>query len=238
MSLSNVATASIPKYETTLPSDSTVRIEYRPFLVKEEKALLIAAESKSEIDMYRAMREVVTAATYGKLDPETSPLIDIEYLFLQIRARSVGETAKPGFKCPKCSATNSISIDISELKPKRNSNHKKEVKIGENLVVRLRYPIFSDIQKLQDIKSESEKAFRLISICVEKIFTKDQTYNAKDLNDGELLDFIDALLPNQFKMLTEFFETAPTVEHQMDFTCEKCGHQEHIVLRGIQNFFA
>jgi len=237
MSLKISPLASVPKYETSLPSDSKIKIEYRPFLVKEEKILLIAAESKNEAEMYRAMRDVVESSTFGKVDVETCPMIDIEYLFLKIRARSVGETATPGFKCPKCSVTTPLSIDINSLEPQRNPKHKKDIKIANDMVVQMRYPMFSDIQSIQNCKTDSEKIFKLIGICIDKIFTKEQTYNSKELTEEELSDFVDSLLPNQFKQLAEFFETSPSIEYKGPFKCPKCGHEETIELRGVQSFF-
>lgn len=227
--------ATTPSYELILPS-SGKKIEYRPFLVKEEKLLLIASESKNEKEIYRAMQDVVSACTFGKLVMTDAPMMDVEYLFTKIRSKSIGETAKPRIKCSKCEASNEVIVDLSAIEPTFNPDHKNKIEITKDVILEMRYPRFSDIEKIQDVKSEAQRLFRLMALCVEKIFTPKETFVTKDLEDGEVVDFIDNLTQSQFKQMSEFFETMPSLKTDVPYKC-KCGNDSVITLRGAQDFF-
>ena len=226
-----------PSYELTLPSNQ-MRIEYRPFLVREEKILLIASESKNEKEILRAMQDVVAACTFGKLDVSTAAMVDIEYLFLKIRSKSVGETAKPSVKCKKCGKVNSIEIAIDSIEPVSKDIHNKSIEISKNVIIEMRYPRITDIEKVQGVKSDAEKLLNVIAICIEKIHTTDNTFVAKDLDGKEILEFIDNLTQSQFKMLSKFFETMPQITKDVNYTCKHCGSEETVHLRGVQDFFS
>lgn len=227
--------AATPSYEITLPSTGK-KIEYRPFLVKEEKILLIASESKNESEIRRAMHDVVSACTFGKLDMENCPMIDIEYLFLKIRAKSVGETAKPLVKCPKCGKSNEMSVDISNIEPTKNPNHKAKIQINKDIIVEMRYPQYSDIEEMNKKTNDAEKMFRLLGLCIEKVYTPTGTFVGKDLTEEDVTEFMDRLTQSQFKGLSEFFETMPQIEKKIQYACP-CGNNDEITLRGMQDFF-
>lgn len=228
--------STTPTYETVLPT-SKQRVSYRPFLVKEEKILLIASESKNEKEISRAMNDVVSACTFGKVNMQESSIIDIEYLFLQIRSKSVGETTKPMVKCKKCNTTNEVQIDLTKIQPIVNPNHNSKIQLTDSVIVEMRYPKFSDIEKLQDAKTETQKIFLLMSLCIEKIYTKSGTFNSNDLEQNDVVDFIDNLTQLQFKKMTEFFESMPQMKYDVDYSCNKCGNQETLTLKGAQDFF-
>jgi hypothetical protein len=183
------------------------------------------------------MNDVVSACTFGKVNMQDSSIIDIEYLFLQIRSKSVGETTKPMVKCKKCEATNEIQIDLTKIHPVTNSNHNSKIQLTDSVIVEMRYPKFSDIEKLQDANTETQKLFTLMSLCIDKIHTKKGTFNSIDLEESEIIDFIDNLTQNQFRKMTEFFETMPQMKYDVDYSCGKCGNRETLSLKGAQDFF-
>jgi len=226
-----------PSYELTLPSNGN-KIEYRPFLVKEEKVLLIASESKNEKEILRAVQDVVSACTFGKIDMSSAPMVDIEYLFLKIRSKSIGESAKPTLKCKKCSKLNTIEIKIDDIDPASDKTHNKKVEISKGVIIELRYPKFSDIEVIQKIESDTEKLVNMMALCIDKIHTTENTFNTKELSLKEVVDFIDNLTQLQFKTLSKFFETMPQISKHIDYTCKHCGSEESIHLRGIQDFFS
>jgi hypothetical protein len=233
--ISDLLTAT-QTYELTLPSNGK-KIEYRPFLVKEEKVLLLASESKNEKEMYRAMQNVVSACTFTKVDMSDSPMIDIEYLFIKIRSRSVGETAKPTIKCSKCSEPNEMIVDLAGLEPTINPNHKSKIEISKDVILDMRYPKFSDIEKIQGVESESQRIFALMSVCIEKIYSPRGTIVTKDLDNSEVIEFLDNLTQAQFTKISEFFETMPQLKKEIEYKCKKCNNNETITLRGAQDFF-
>ena len=232
------ALLSTPKYELKLPSNGK-RVEYRPFLVKEEKALLIASESKSEKDMYLAMRDVVAACTFNKIEVENLPLIDVEYLFLKIRARSVGETATPRVACPNCNTFHDVSVNLNEIEAVRGEGHAQKINLSPSLIVEMRYPRYSDIEQISEAKdiSEMERAFETLAICVEKVHTPNETFVTAELSKDEVLEFIGNLTQSQFKKLMDFFETSPRLEKTVDYKCKKCNESHTITLRSIKDFF-
>jgi hypothetical protein len=227
--------AATPTHELILPSNGK-KIIYRPFLVREEKILLIASESKNEKEMFRAMQDVVNACTFGKMAMSESPMMDIEYLFVKIRSKSVGETAKPMIKCSKCGVTNEVVVDLSLVEPTRNSNHKSTVEITKEVILDMRYPQFSDIEKIQETESEAQRLFRLMALCIDKIHTPKGTFTTKDLEETEVGEFLDNLTQSQFKELSGFFETMPQLRKEVEYKC-KCGNVDPVTLRGAQDFF-
>jgi hypothetical protein len=236
MSTLSSVIATTPTYELTLPSNGK-KIEFRPFLVKEEKILLIASESKNEKEMYRAMQDVVSSCTFGKVDMSESPMIDVEYLFTKIRSKSVGETAKPMIKCSKCQTMNEIVVNLEGIKATKDPSHKTKIDITKDVILEMRYPRFSDIEKIQATESETERLFLLMALCVDKIFTPNGTFVTKDLNTSEVIEFIEKLTQSQFKSISNFFETMPQLKEDIKYTCKKCNSDETITLKGAQDFF-
>lgn len=229
--------ADTPTFELILPSNGK-KVEYRPFLVKEEKILLVASESKNDKEIYRAMQDVVRACTFGKLDINDSAMVDIEYLFIKIRAKSVGETAKPQLKCSKCQVLNEISINIDALEPKRDPKHITKIDlVKDKVVVEMRHPRFSDIERMQGIESQTERMFMLMALCIEKIHTPETTFVTKELDINEVVDFLEKLTQNQFKTISTFFETMPQLTEEVNYKCKACAAEETVVLKGAQDFF-
>lgn len=233
MSLSNVL-ASLPKHEVTLPA-SGMRVEYRPFLVKEEKILLMAAETKDENTINNAVRDVVLACTGGKVDTKILPIVDMEYMFLQLRSRSIGETTKPGLKCGKCEKVNEVTINLAEVKPITNKEHKNLIPLIGNISVQMRYPTIDNIDQMPDT-SDIEKTFVLLTKCIDRVFVGDTVYVSDEVGSEEVMNFVDQLTQEQFSKLVEFFNTMPRIEKEVSFKCS-CGHENKMTLKGISSFF-
>ena len=231
-----ISSLAIQKYELSLPT-SKRKIEYRSFLVKEEKILMLASESKNEADMLRAIKDVVAACTFGTVDVEKIPVVDLEYLFLKIRSRSVGETASPAIKCAKCSRATETKIDLSKIEPVHNEDHKSKIALNEHVILEMRYPMFNDIQRIEREKNELDKALILLTVCIDKIHTKAETFNTKELEQSEIEEFVTNFSQEQLKKAMRFIETMPKLFTDIDFTCSHCKHQERLRLEGIRDFF-
>lgn len=232
------AILSTPKFDLKLPT-SGKRVEYRPFLVKEEKTLLIASESKSERDMYMAMRDIIAACTFNKIDVEKMPIVDLEYVFLKIRSKSVGETAKPLMPCKECKTKNEIVVNLNEVEPVQDAGHTSKIDIGNSIIVEMRYPTYEDVHVVgvAEANSDIEQAFGMISVCIDKIHTPNETFNVSDLEQSEINDFVGNLTQNQFGKLTDFFKTMPHLHAEVPYKCSKCNHEESVQLRSLRDFF-
>lgn len=219
-----------------LPSTKK-RVEYRPFLVKEEKILMLASESKNESDMFRAMKEVISACTFGVVDVENTPLIDVEYLFLKIRSRSVGETASPALKCVKCARVTEVKVDLSKIEPTYSEDHKTKIVVSDSIILEMRYPRFNDVQTVEKYTSQYDKAISLLALCIDKVHTKEQTFNSSDLEYSDMEEFVMNFNQDQLKKAMRFIETMPKLSSTVDFECSHCHHKESVVMEGIRDFF-
>lgn len=234
MSLSGII-ASVPKHSTTLPM-SGKKVEYRPFVVKEEKVLLMAAETKNEDSIHSAIREVVLACTGGKVDVSKIPLLDMEYLFLQLRSHSVGETSKPSVKCAKCEVPNECEVNLKEIAPQVDPAHKKVIPIISDISVVMKYPTIEDVRSVED-GNEVERTFSLLVKCIDKVVQGETTYNTSEMDESEVRDFVEQMTQDQFRRLFGFLETMPKLEKRVEFTCKGCKERNDQVVRGIANFF-
>lgn len=232
-----------PTYELTLPSTKKV-IKYRPFLVKEEKLLLLAMESKDPKQIQRTSKEVIKNCTFGEIDIDSFPSFDIEYILLQLRVRSVGEKVSTKLKCEKCNESNPIEIDLESINVSSNSNHSNTIKLTEKMGVIMRYPMMgneelfaSDVSETSNAIKNAEMSMKLIASCIEVIFDGDKTYQAKNFKKEELVEFIENLSQGMFQKLIGFFQDMPALRHKVEYKCEKCSHENSITLRGIQDFF-
>jgi hypothetical protein len=235
MSLSGIL-ASVPKHQTTLPV-SGKKVEYRPFVVKEEKILLMAAESKDEKTVNTAVREVVLACTGGTVDVFKIPITDMEYLFLQLRSHSVGETSKPNIKCSNCSLPTECEINLKEIKPKTNKNHVKKIHLTNDIHVIMKYPCLDDIKDI-NTSSDVEKAITLLVKSIDKVVNGETIYNASEMGVEEVRAFVDEMTQEQFKKVFSFIETMPILEETVKFKCKSCGNDNEVVLKGITSFFS
>jgi hypothetical protein len=225
-----------PTYELELPSTGE-KIKYRPFLIKEQKLLLIAQESGEDSQLMDAMIELVLSCTFGKIDANKYPIFDVEYLFLQIRARSVGETVDLNLICPDDGETQvPVTINLQELSVAVKEEHSNIAKLNDKISIHFRYPILSDMKGLQGQASEMETMFHVINNCVNEIHDGDEIYRRIDMSESEINEFIDSLSAGQFEKITEFFQTTPKLRHVIKVTNPKTKVKGEVVLEGLTDF--
>lgn len=236
MSLSSLV-STLPKHQITLPITGT-KVEYRPFIVKEEKILLMAAESKDDKTMNAAIKSVVEACTDGKVDIAKLPTTDVEYLFLQLRSNSIGETVKPMVKCEKCETPNEVTINLKEITPVMNPEHHKKIHLIGDIHVIMRHPTMHDMEKVESKGTDIDRALFLIVKCIDKVINGETIYNASEMDTEEVKAFIENLTQNQFNKLLKFVETMPSMQASVKFSCKKCSHENDMVLKGMSSFFS
>ena len=245
-------TITVPKYSLKLPS-SGKEVKYRPFLVKEEKILLIAMESEDEKQILDATTTVIKNCVFGDIDIDTMPLFDIEYIFLWLRAKAKGELIELKYTCPDCEKNIDVSFNVENVKLKKVKDHANKIELTESLGVVLKYPnmiIQSKLDQFTD-KSNVEKIFKTIQYCIDYIYDAEATYPAKDHTEKELIDFLESLTDPQFQKIAKFFEDIPSLNHKVHLECKSkikgddkkkektkvCGYKEDIVLEGLASFF-
>jgi len=229
-----------PRYECTLASQDT-QVQYRPFLVKEEKILLVAMESKDNNEIINATKQVIQACTYDKLDVDKLPMFDIEYLLLQIRSKSVGEISKFKIVCPDDKQTVAdVELDLSKVEVQVEDDHTNKIVIDEkrNLGLVLNYPSLGITKAGFDVnKSDADSTFNVICSCIDHIYEGDKTYPAKDSTLKELKDFLESITQKAFVDIKKFFESAPQLRHTVEVTNPKTGVKSEVTFKGLQDFF-
>ena len=238
----------VPLYEITLPLMKK-KVKFRPFLVKEEKILLMAAEAEDENAVILAIKQIITNCLVTKIDVDDLPILDFEYLFLHLRARSVGETIDLQYKCNndinegeesrKCNHVVKLSFNALEIEPKLNEKEVNKIELTSKLGLVLKYPTFGSIDNLTEKKdvSATELVLKTIISSIDYIYDDESLYYAKDTPKEELIDFVDSLTREQFSQIQNFFENIPKLTKKMDFKCGKCGYSDTIEVEGIQSFF-
>jgi|SRR6056300_111676 hypothetical protein len=228
-----------PTYELTLPSID-MKVKYRPFLVKEEKILLQALESGETVQIAQALIDIVKACTFGQLDGETIPTFDLEYVFLQIRAKSVGEIAKVNLLCPDDKKTYApVEIDLTKVEVQVDETHTNNIVIDKekNLGIIMKYPTINSVSSESVTKMKTEKVFEMVMNCIHEIYDGEKVHNAKDYTKEELEKFIENLNRQTFDKMTQFFETMPTLKHEVEIVNPKTKVSTKLVLKGAQDFF-
>lgn len=231
---------SAPTYELTVPSTKQ-KIKYRPFLVKEEKALLIAQQSEDETVMLNTLKDVITACTLGKLDADKIAMFDIEYIFTQLRAKSVGEISELVFMCKQCNdpkAKMHVDIDLTELKVEFDAEHTSDINLFGSVGIKMKYPDLALLDSLEGGNvNDVDSIFKIITQCIESIYDEDAVYSANEQTKEELDQFINNLTQDQFKKVQAFFETMPKLEKKVEFDCPVCKHHHEHTIRGLNGFF-
>ena len=224
-----------PTYQLTIPSTQQ-KIDFRPFLVKEQKIIMMAQESQDEKQMVRAMSDLVTSCTFNKFDVNKLPIFDVEYMFLKIRGKSIGETVELNLMCPDDGETQvPTKINLEEIEVSMTVGHSNMIDITDNIKLQLRYPIYSDATQVGGLE-QSDGVFKLLTRCIDKIIYGDQEYNRVDISDKEIEEFIDQLNTDQFNRIVEFFNTMPKLRHVVQITNPKTKVKSEVVLEGLQNF--
>ena len=230
---------NVPKYKIKLPSDGRT-VNYRPFLVKEEKLLLLATESGEQSDLITAVTDIITACTDVQ-DVDKLPTFDIEYIFLQIRTKSVGESVDVSVTCPDDGETQvDVSIPLDQIKVIKTKGHKKEIKLSEEVVLTMKYPSL-DIFVEMNFQPEDvgvDQVFRMAASCIDSIADVEQVYDCKDLPKEEITSFLDQMTSDQFKKVQDFFETMPKLSHTLKVTNPNTKVESEVKLEGLASFFA
>ena len=224
-----------PTYQLTIPSTQE-KIDFRPFLVREQKIIMMAQESQDEKQMVRAMSDLVTSCTFNKFDVNKLPIFDVEYMFLKIRGKSIGETVDLNLVCPDDGETQvPTKINLEEIEVSMTVGHSNMIDITDKIKLQLRYPVYSDATQVGGLE-QSDGVFKLLTRCIDKIIYGDQEYNRVDMTDKEIEEFIDQLNTDQFNSIVEFFNTMPKLRHVVQITNPKTKVKSEVVLEGLQNF--
>ena len=235
-------TISTPSYELELPSTKK-KINYRPFLVKEEKLLVLALESEDTKQITAAIKAVIKACVLTKgIKVEKLPTFDIEYLFLNIRGKSVGEEVEVNIICPDDETTSvPVTIMIDEIKVKENEDHTNKIKVDDDLMMEMKYPSLEEfVNSNFDFKEESsvERSFELIGSCIDKIYNEDEVWSTADCTKKEVGQFLEQMNSAQFKEIEKFFDTMTKLTHELHVTNPKTKKKSTVVLEGLSSFFA
>ena len=236
-------TIETPTYELKLPS-SNKNVKYRPFLVKEEKILIIALETKNQSDITNAVTDVLKKCVLTKgIDIDTLPTFDIEYLFLNIRAKSIGEDIKLTVTCPDDGKTKvPVTIYVDEIKVTKPRGHTKDIVLDDKMTLRMKYPSLSQfISNNFDTEDEAEalvdKTFNVVADCMDTVFTEEDAWDAKDYTPDERIDFVNQLNSKQYKAVEKFFATMPKLSHKIEVVNPNTKEKSSIVLEGLADFF-
>jgi hypothetical protein len=224
---------NVPYYELILPSNGK-KIKYRPYLVKEQKILLMAVISEDLKDMTSAVKQIIENCTYNTVDVSTLPQFDIEYIFLKIRSKSVGEICEPTTECPSCKKPIKLRIDLNTIevsKPKQSN----KIELAKNVGIIFKYPTLEEEIKIQTSSSTLPSEYELLYSCIEKMYDENQVYTKKDFTVQEFAEFIENLNSSQFEKILDFFANQPKVETTVDIKCV-CGYNSTITLQGLPDF--
>ena len=239
MPLPKIAT---PTYELELPSTGET-IKYRPFLVKEEKLLVLALESEDTKQITTAIKAVLKSCIQTKgIKVETLPTFDIEYLFLHIRGKSVGETLEVNVICPDDEETQvKVNINLDSIEVEKNEDHNKQIKLDDTLMMEMKYPSLDEFIKNNfDFKetNQMDQSFALIGSCIDKIYIEEEVWATADCTKKEVNEFLEQMNSSQFKEIETFFETMPKLSHTIKIKNPKTKVESDVVLEGLASFFA
>lgn len=231
-----------PTYELTLPL-SKKQVTYRPFLVKEQKILMMANEANDRETIIRAIKQILHNCTLNDVKVDHLPILDIEYYFLNLRARSVGEVVELRYKCENivedeiCGKGLDVSFNLLELEIQNVEQYNDVIMLDKNIGIKIKYPDFSLFEKIKEDDSITDLTLEIILSSIDYIFDGDEFFYAKETPREELLEFLDSLSQNQFTKIEEFFKNIPVIKKDVDIKCPKCGFDHKIHIEGIDNFF-
>ena len=230
-----------PTYELELPSTGKT-ISYRPFLVKEEKLLVLALESEDTKQITNAIKAVIKACVLTKgIKVETLPTFDIEFLFLHIRGKSVGEELEVNIICPDDEKTQvPVTIDLEDIQVQKTEDHTNQIKLDSNLMMEMKYPSLNEFIKNNfefDEKNQMDQSFQLIASCIDKIYSDEEVWATADCTKKEVNEFLESMNSSQFKLIEKFFETMPKLQHTIEVTNPKTKVKSEVVLEGLASFF-
>jgi hypothetical protein len=229
-----------PTYTLVLPSTGK-EVKYRPFLIKEEKTLLLAHQSEDPKVMVESLKGVIKSCLKDDTDVETFATFDIEYVFTQIRAKSVGEIAELMIRCDTCEdekAVAKVEVDLTKIEVKKDTEHTNKIQLFDDVGILMKYPTIDVLKKLENLDNTNvDEVFSVIIECVDSIYDTNQVYHAKEQSRDELLQFLNNLSSEQFQKVQKFFETMPKLTQAVDYKCPVCNKEHHKVLEGLNSFF-
>ena len=228
-----------PTYELEVPSTDE-KLKYRPFLVKEEKILLMAMESGKNEDIIQAVKDIVSECTFNKIDLGSMPMFDVEYIFLNIRAKSVGEVSKLKLLCPDDKKTYvDTEVNLTEVQVQVDEEHTNKIELTDDMGMIMTYPTIDSFTESGIQNINASNMIDVISSCILQIYEKngEQVYQAKDQTKKELVEFVEQLNTKQFKELQKFFDTMPKLKHTVKVKNPKTKKSSDIVLTGLNDFF-
>tara|TARA_R100000008_G_scaffold86241_1_gene78527 strand:+ start:4390 stop:5094 length:705 start_codon:yes stop_codon:yes gene_type:complete len=226
-----------PTYELTIPSTGQ-SVKYRPFLVKEEKILLMANEGGEATEIVRAMKQIINNCIIDGYNTDNMPLFDVEYIFLQLRSKSVNEISEVGFRCPECDTVNAIQIDLTQVEVQIGDGHTNKIELSDNIGLIMSYPQLDSINTNNIENANVDMVFDVISSCIDSIYQGEEIYDSGDYTKEEIAEFINNLTQPQFQQIQNFFDTMPKLSHTVQYDCSNCTYNQPLVLEGLQNFFA
>lgn len=236
----------VPIYETKLISNEK-NIRYRPFLVKEQKILLMAAESDDQNEIINAVKQIINNCVLDEINVDNLATFDIEHLFIQLRARSVSEVVQLNYNCNNiinsekeekiCGNKVKFDLNVLEIEPTKNPEHTNKIVITEKMGIVMKYPTFKSVSKLDVNSNDIDQVLDIIIGCIDYIYDDEKMYYGKDCTKEELINFVESLTQNDLEKIQNFFNTLPKFKKDLSFKCGKCGYEENIVVEGIQNFF-
>ena len=233
---------SAPIYDITLPVSKKI-ISFRPFLVKEQKILLMAMESGEKGVIESNIKQVLNNCLISDIDIDTLPIVDIEYYFLQVRARSVGEVIESKYRCEnvvddkKCNNLMETSFNLLDIQIETPKELNNNIPLTNGVGIVLKYPTFEVLDRIQDIDSTTDVAFEVILDCIDYIYDNDSIYYARESTKEELMTFLESLTKEQFDKIEEFMDNLPKLKKEINIKCSKCGFDHKIKVEGLQDFF-
>ena len=237
----------VPIYNVKLLSTGK-SLRFRPFTVKEEKLFLMANEGEDLTTVVDTIKQILNNCILDEFDIDSLPLFDIEHLFLNIRARSIGEVVNLKYKCnndvldeetkeeKKCNNVVQIDLNVLDIHPEKQEGHTNKIQITEKLGIVMKYPNFETLKKFKDA-TEADSIIKMTVDCINYVYDAEQIYYAKDSNEDDLVEFIESMQSKDLEKIKNFFDTMPKIKKDVDFKCNKCGHEEKIEVEGIQSFF-
>ena len=229
---------SAPKYNCILPSDGK-EIEFRPFLVKEQKVLLLAQEQEDERAMFNAVKELIESVCFTEIKADRLSVVDMEYLFLKIRSKSVGETATISVTCndPKCDGHGETVINLDDVEVVGDEPENK-IMINDEIGIELRYPRIGDIDLINSEEGNMTQTLEMLKRCMVTVFDQEEVYPTSDSPTQELDEFVNTLSMSQMEMISEYFGSIPQLKKEVQTECVKCGKDVNTTIQGMNNFFS
>ena len=232
----NLPKLETPKYQLTIPSTGD-EVSYRPFLVKEEKILLIAQESGGESDLLRAMMDVVTSCTFGEVDMSDLASFDLEYVFLKLRAKSVGEEAEIGIKCDECEGVNKVMVNLDAIEVTKGTPLPKKIQLTDSIGIVPQYIRVNDLIKITKKTDKGDVLTSSIAASIKNIYDESNVYPIADASDSDIKEFIESLNKKQIEEVEKVVTGAPKLQETISFKCTECKTKNEKILTGIESFF-